>query len=72
MTEKNENRPEEKSERASSKPTPLALIAVLGGIVVGTVFSLAMPSTWLFVPQDEAVSSHDHAHSDGGGKEFWA
>ncbi|MEE9311500.1 MAG: hypothetical protein V3V10_03710 [Planctomycetota bacterium] len=53
------------------KPIPFGLIAVIAGIFVGGMFAMAMPSTWLFVPQEAVLAEHDHS-ADGGGKEFWA
>ncbi|MCF6227758.1 MAG: hypothetical protein L3J82_03700 [Planctomycetes bacterium] len=69
MTENTEPNAE---QIAPEKPIPFRLIAIIAGVLIGGTFAMAMPDTWLFVPQEAVAAEHDHSADDGGGKEFWA
>lgn len=70
------------SEEPTTEPTaapealkvarkPWMIWAVIGGgALLGLIFGLLLPSSWLFVPQ--AATPETHEHAEGEAAEFWA
>ncbi|MCZ7607375.1 MAG: efflux RND transporter periplasmic adaptor subunit [Planctomycetota bacterium] len=72
MSEETTTEPTTAPEAPKTARKPWMIWAVIGGgALLGLIFGLVLPSSWLFVPQ-AAATTESHEHAEGEAAEFYA